>query len=327
MRMVEVIFVVCVVFVGWPCEAERKDALCGAYKQGAVAHIRCRVVDEHDEPIHNATAYVSFRSTSTSIGDKMVRVDTDRNGIFDIAHLTNWKVECLVKKHGYYDSRFDISFYDTELNRVESGMWVHRSLNQKIVLRKVLSRKELIVFPDKRRMGTWKIPLQHKWVGFDFEKFDWTFPYGTGNYEDVLLRFSSEAIDHIHGKYQMEVCFTNNPCAGAYVGSGDSMSDLKTPHFADASRNYVASFCFQRISTGTEHVDNFPKKGDYIVFRTRTRTDKTGRLVASCYGVISGAWISSETTMRMEDSCFNPQENGLCIEDGFYLRELLRKNK
>lgn len=71
--------------------------------------------------------------------------------------------------------------------------------------------------------------------------------------------------------------------------------------------------------------DNFPKKNGFFVFRTRTRTDDKGNLSAACYGVISGVWVSGETTMRIEDAAFNPKENDVDIEDGYYLRCLLRQ--
>lgn len=313
------------VMIVFQAYADGTAALRRAYEEGAVARVRCCVVDEEGIPLSNVTVRVSFKSTVRTSDNQDVCVRTNGEGRFDVSRRTNWKVGVWVGKNGYYDSRFEVSFYDTGRNKVEDGKWDHDGLNRKIVMRKIRAKHALVVFPEVKRMGTWKIPVKNEWVGFDFESFDWTVPYGNGRYKDVLLRFSSETVDHVHGHYQMELCFTNNPFAGAYVGIGDPWSDLKIPHVADPFRNYATYHCFVRNALGSVREDNFPKKEGYIVFRTRTRTDDNGKLTAACYGVVSGVWISGETTMRMEDAAFNPGENNVDIEDGYYLRQLLRQ--
>ena len=149
--------------------------------------------------------------------------------------------------------------------------------------------------------------------------------YGTGVHDDMLLRFSARTISHVRGSYQMEVCFTNNPCAGMHLGEGDALSDLKIPHVADPSGVYVGYHRFERNFTGENKTDTYLKKGMYAVVRTRTKIDADGKLVSACYGVISGMWISGGKTMRMEDASFNSACNDLAIEDGYYLRKRLEE--
>lgn len=305
--------------------ADQKSVLNKAYKEGALAKVACRVVDEDLMPISNAMVYVSFRSTIRSIGDANFRLKTDCDGKFEAMHRTNWKVVCTVRKEKFYDSRFEVSFYDTERTGVADGEWVQDGLSRQIVLRRICAKEALSIFQESKRMGTWKIPVKNEWIGFDFELFDWTEPYGKGRHKDVLLRFSSEKIDHLRGKCQMDVCFTNNPYAGAYVGVGDHVSDLKVPHAADVSQTYVDRYSFMKNTLGFEREDNFPKRNEFFVFRTRTRMDDKGKLESACYGVISGVWVSGETVMRMEDAAFNTKENDVDIEDGYYLRRLLRQ--
>ena len=305
--------------------AVRDDALCKAYAEGAMASVSCRVVDEEYRPVAGATVRVEFKSATQSVGDASFCAMTDREGMFSAEHQTNWKVVCAVWKEGYYESRFEVSFYDSARNAVKDGEWVCDALSRQIVLRRIRTTKSLAIFPESRRMGTWRIPVKDEWVGFDFELFDWTAPHGKGRHEDVLLRFSSERVDHMHGKSQMDVCFTNNPCAGAYVGRADAQSDLKIPHSADLDQVYANRICFMKSTLTSDRRDSFPGKDCFVVFRTRTRTDDKGRLTAACYGVVSGAWTSGEMTMRMEDAAFNPKENDLNVEDGYYLRRLLRQ--
>lgn len=300
--------------------------LVKAYRDGAVARVQGCVVDEKGIPLSNAFVRVLFRSINQRRDDAELSVWTDGEGLFELAHRTNWKIECHIMKDGYYDSNYEISFYDAERAIVKDGLWtIPDEMNRRIVLRKILSEKALFVFPEGKRMGTWRIPLTNEWVGFDFEYFDWVKPYGKGKWTDMLLRFSSETRGHIRGRYQMEVSFTNNPYAGAYRGSADKISDLKIPHRADMSKDYVNYYCFLRDTIGDVRKDTFPGPNDYLVFRTRTQTDAEGFLASAHYGVISGTWISSETVMRMDDAAFNPVENDADIEDGYYLRYLLRQ--
>lgn len=305
--------------------AVRDDALCKAYAEGAMASVSCRVVDEENRPVAGATVRVEFKSTVQSIGDASFCAMTDREGASEVEHLTNWKVVCAIWKEGYYESRFEVSFYDTKRNAVKGGKWVSDALSRQVILRRIRAPESLSIFPESRRMGTWRIPVKDEWIGFDFEVFDWTAPHGKGRSKDVLLRFSSERIDHMHGKSQMDVCFTNSPYAGAYVGKADELSDLKIPHVADERQAYTNRLSFMKSTLTSQRKDDFPSKDGFVVFRTRTRADDSGTLIAACYGVISGVWTSGETTMRMEDAAFNPKENDLNVEDGYYLRRLLRQ--
>ena len=316
--------VIVVIFVLQACMAQN-ELLHQSYENGATAQISGHVVDEENNPLVNATVHAMFRSMGTG-KDFEVWAETDCNGRFGVSHKTNWKVEIWVRKDGYYASRFEVSFLDVACTNVEKGNWITEGLDRKIVLRKVNTQRTLSVFSEAKRMGTWKIPVMDKWVGFDFSVFDWSKPHGRGKHDDVLLRFSAKRTDHMHGRYQMEVCFTNNLHAGAYIGKAeDRFSDLKIPHVADRDRKYSGYFCFTRNRLGLERVDSFPKKNEYVVFRTRTRVDANGALIGACYGVISGIWISSDTMMRIEDAAFNLVENDADIEDGYYLRQLLRQ--
>ena len=325
MKISSIVFIACMWALATHVCVAQDAALVKAYNGGAVARIVGCVVDEENMPVSNATVCASFRSTVRTDDNHDVQMKTKEDGSFEVARRTNWKVECVVSKDGYYDSKFEVSFYDMERNRVDKGHWVNDDLKRKIVIRKIRTKKSLSVFPEFRRMGTWKIPVMNEWIGFDFELYDWAAPHGSGIHRDVLLRFSARKLDHIRGHYQMEVSFTNNPYAGAYVGKADLLSELRIPHVAEMSRDYAKSFCFLRNALGVVREDTFPGKDDYFVFRTRTRTDSEGRLISACYGVISGVWVSGETTMRIEDAAFNLNENDVSIEDGYYLRQVLRQ--
>lgn len=141
--------------------ADKKEVLSRAYKEGALAKISCQVVDENLTPMSNVTVCVSFRSTVRSIADADFRLKTDCEGMAKVSHRTNWKVSCIVREEGFYESRFEVSFYDMMRNRVVNDEWVDDGLRRRIVLRRIYAKKTLTVFPEARRMGTWKIPVKN----------------------------------------------------------------------------------------------------------------------------------------------------------------------
>ena len=129
-------------------------------------------------------------------------------------------------------------------------------------------------------------------------------------------------------KYEMEVSFTNNPYAGAYLLKEDDSSDLTTVRVADSNALYRTSFVFVKEQTpGTSRHWDFLDSGSYLVFRTRTRVDERGNLIGAHYGKIRGQWLSELEFMILSDGCFNQKENDVNIEDGRTLRDVLRNYK
>ena len=123
----------------------------------------------------------------------------------------------------------------------------------------------------------------------------------------------------------MDVSFTNNPYAGVYLMKKDKSSKLTTAYEADTNATYRVSFrTIKEQTPGSCRQWDFLDSDSYLVFRTRTRTDKQGNLVGSHYGKIMGRWVSEEEFMILSDGCFNPIENNTNIEDGTSLRAVLR---
>ena len=181
----------------------------------------------------------------------------------------------------------------------------------------------LHVFPVSIR--GYQIPEFGKWIGFDFECCEWIAPYGKGRSADVLLRFSAMKKSLHDYKYVLDVSFTNNPYAGAYLMKVDEASDLKTKYTADSNATYKAEFSYVlEQSSGNRRYWNFLDTDSYLVFRTRTRVDKDNNLIGAHYGKILGRWRPGIEAMILSDGCFNPVENDVNIEDGTVLRTVLK---
>ena len=110
--------------------------------------------------------------------------------------------------------------------------------------------------------------------------------------------------------------FTNNPCAGAYEMKADSFSELKTIYEAETNAVFssLLKYTFKRGKKGNER--NELADGSYLVFRTRTKIDKDGKLLSAHYGMIVGNWRFCEKGgMAIEGLRFNPTPNDTNLED------------
>ena len=128
-----------------------------------------------------------------------------------------------------------------------------------------------------------------EWVGFDLVRGDWVPPLGNGECTDVMIRYVREPKPDGYFK-SLDISFTNNPYAGAYLMPKDSYSEMDSVYEANANAEYVGSFRyeFERTVKGN-HVIRELGYGQYLVFRIRTKTDENGKLISAHYGRIMGA--------------------------------------
>lgn len=313
-----------------PFIVEAIDAsLNDAYLKGADAKIIYKVVDDEGSPVDGATAHIWFRTTYPKLIIDDWIVNADSNGMFIATHRTNDRVSCGIDKEGYYHSSDRITFSNPRVyEKIIDGKWQPYGTTRIIPLRKRKNLGKLRVPPDDKRMCRWKIPFFDKWIGFDLEVFDWVCPVGNGRHDDVLIRFKSEVKNqHFDFRFDMDVCFTNNPYAGFYEQEKNKFSVFEWEYNADTNNVFKDSatfWCEKR--PGKRGVIKCLSEDSYLVFRTRTKVDENGRLKKAHYGVISGEWISGRETMQIGDACFNPVPNDTNIEDGFYLRKAVERH-
>lgn len=301
----------------------------GKHASGAIARECFHVVDECGSPVADARVIGGFQ-----IGDGMddyVAIDglTDAKGEYVAEGFVKRTLHYQISREGYYDVEDRIVYGEgKERPSYEDGKWRPFGDIRTITMKRIKRLGSLSVLKGKgSRVGRWTIPARERWIGFDLEAFDWTAPYGSGLNDDVLLFFrSSVRNEYFDFRFSMDVCFTNNPLAGAYICKKDTGSCLEWSENADADRQYLKcfSFVFERKPDGARVVDTLDEDS-YMVFRTRTKTDEYGNLVSAHYGVISGEWLLGSESMRIGDACFNGNVNDLCIEDGYYLRKKVKE--
>lgn len=303
-----------------------KDARL-AIRNGAVGRYTYRVVDEGGSVVPNARAHVWFRSYGRPQDNSDWVVESDSNGMFTVEHRFNERFSVAFDKNGYYHSHDEVNYLAMPELPVKDGKWQPYDQVRTMVLKRIKSPGAVGVFcEDSHRL---RIPIWGEWIGFDFELGDWVPPYGNGKFTDVLLRFHSEVRKRrVDFSYAMDVCFTNNPFGGAYQMKFDERSDLRTQYQADTNRAYQSTFSFStECSPGKAVISNFVDSDSYLVFRTRTRVDRTGNLVGAHYGKICGIWRSTHKEMLLSDGCFNSKENDPNIEGDQTLLYTLRNYK
>ncbi|MBQ3343567.1 MAG: hypothetical protein IJG84_16830 [Kiritimatiellae bacterium] len=304
----------------WPSAEE--VLLLKARTHGALAKECLHVVDQDGLPVAAASVWGGLQTGDGYTDFIPIRGTTNTNGDFVIQGKCTNRIRCDITKDGYYDSEFLSENYGYR-HSLRDGKWHPYGSVRTVVMKKIANPCKLHAFPLS--MSGYQIPKFDEWLGFDFERNEWTFPYGKGRCADVLLRFSAMKKGLHDYRYAMDVSFTNNPYAGGYQMKVDKSSELTTTYIADSNAVYRTEFSYvKEQSPGAKRHWDILDSDSYIVFRTRTRIDEHGKLVGAHYGKLLGQWFSGKEYMTMSDGCFNPVENDVNIEDGGALRNTLR---
>ena len=299
-------------------EIARDKSRWVGYAKGAEIKERFHVVDLDGRAVTNAIVEVVFGGVEAWNAGHCVKGLTNANGDFEVQGVTRDRIEYVIGKSGFYASGGEIVYVDTTaIPAVKDGRWQPYGKIRTVILKKMLNPVELSM---SNGVKYHKYPPLGKWTGFDLCKRDWVYPDGAGEFADVEIRISKESTVSGYVK-TMDVSFTNNPCAGAYEMKADSFSELKTVYEADTNAVFSSFFkyTFKRGVRGNER--NELPDGSYLVFRTRTKVNKDGKLLSAHYGMIVGNWRFCEKGgMAIEGLRFNPIPNDTNLEDAETVR-------
>lgn len=307
-------------------DSVRDKMLAEAWDKGAEGNVVFRVVDEIGTPVEGASCTGWMRLFVNKEGGYSYRGKTDTNGLVTVSGKCSESFSAIFSKEGYYKSRDEIFFNQAKTNPIiKNGKWQPYGEQKTVVLKRIMPRANISVFP--RALRDKSIPKFDSWLGFDFEKADWVRPYGIGDESDVLIRFSARVSKRfVDFSYAMEVSFTNNAYAGAYVLRKDKFSDLCVMREADANALYKSQFSYHIISTRGKGCERMLLgKDEYLVYRTRTKVGDDGELLSAHYGAIHGDWLFDDKGMTLSDGCFNIIENNLRIDDFRELRQCVKR--
>lgn len=264
--------------------AGEMDDLQNAYRFGAESKVVYHVVDDDGHSVPEAEAEVVYRSYGRRQDNANWKTLTDSNGVFVAQHRTNERLVVHVRKDGHYYGRDEISYFDMARSRVADGKWQPYGATKRLVLKRVKKPTSLVKHDE---LDSRKIPAYGEWLGFDLERFDFMRPYGFGVSEDVLLRFSLEKGERYLSA--VELSFTNHLFAGVCLMRKDLHSGLRFVYQADTNEQYATSCRYTYVRrAGRPPEVNTLDAYSYLIFRTRTRVDRDGRLVSAHYGILEG---------------------------------------
>lgn len=298
--------------------------LAKALNVGSEAKMVLRIVDANGVPVSDAEVEFGFWNNHSQGGFKNTFLRSDTNGECIVSGRCNGSCVWNVTKPGYYRSHSEWSLSDTSVSpKVVDGKWQPYGGVKKIVLKKIVAPVDL----PSLEYTLIKCPVFDEWLGFDLECHSWVKPYGNGSHSDVLIKLHEEGSGDIAFSASMDLCFTNNPFAGAYVLKKDADSEMKSIYHADTNATYQTKFLYS-LSVDANGVRKASELSEdsYLVFRTRTEVDKDGNLLSAHYGKIYGKW-GFYGGMRAEAFFFNPTPNDSNLEDARTAESSLRRQR
>ena len=296
-------------------------ALAKARNSGALAMECFRVVDQDGMPVPDAKFEGGLQTGAGYNDYTPIQGVTGTNGEFVVQGKCTNRIRCGITKDGYYASEFVLANYAYR-HSLKDGKWIPYGLQHTVVLKKIIDPVELTHPNPSRREN----PDVSGWHGYDLEQCEWLPPYGCGRHPDMLVRIITDFDSSHDFKVSMEISFTNNPFAGAYLLRKDPCSEMKSIYRADTNAEYKTSFEYLQEEhpiihrepvvyvQGSNKTDTRLDGDSYLVFRTRTKVDQEGNLMSAHYGKIYGPW-EIFLAMHAYGVYFNPKENDTNLED------------
>ncbi len=334
-KMVYTVCIVCplVLIASGPSTDEM--ALYRARRYGAEAKECLRVIDQDGVPVPGARIWGGLQTGDGYKDFIPIRGNTNTNGEYVVQGKCTNRITCQVTKDGYYDSILELVDYGNR-HSLRGGKWQPYGEHTTIVLKKI--KNPIALSHAKPNLDP--PPGQGEWWGYDIEQRKWVTSEHNGLHKDMLVKITTESKDEISDfKTTMEISFTNNPYAGAYVQKKDKYSEMKSVYNADTNAVYQTLFRFTyerhpvivekpiRHVSGMNEIDTRLDADSYLVFRTRTEVDPEGRLISAHYGKIYGVW-EFFGGMRAANVQFNSTPNDTNLEDSETAeRTLIRKRQ
>lgn len=284
-----------------------------ARRNGAQAKIELHVADDDGTPVEYANVR-AFLGMNFRPKGKWIEGTTDTNGVFVIEGKTcGDEIEVSVTKTGYYDSKVKYCYATMGAEHdVKDGKWQPYGALEKIKLRRILKPVAL----DSR--GTlFDIPATNKWIAFDVIKMDWVRPHGTGEVNDLELKFEWDGLFQNISKFQnLQVRFPN--CVdGAYISKNATYSNFMYSYTAQTNANYLNAFEFSMKRENGRYIANKLGDDSEMLCRLRSVTNKCGKVVSCSYarfrGLDFGGGVGKGNFYIFRD--INPTSNDSNLED------------
>ena len=242
-------------FVGLFANAVLAETLAMALmRDGAIATIQLRVVDEQGRPIEDVEAHLGFWKPASALFASNRRCFTDGDYI--------------LRKDGYYPTQRHIRTPTPYHETIEEGFFSYRWRDPYVkteVLRDIRNPCPMKAY--SRAML--KSPPKGETWGLDLELMEWLPPNGNGKHLDVLVSLELELRQNGQLKWE-EVMAVNlafpNPMDGVQLCDKVEESDFYSTYQVDLTRPFET----QLRLAGSEDRYHFLPYNQYLVFRVRS---------------------------------------------------------
>lgn len=276
----------------------------------STAKLTFKVLDETRNPIKGAMVYVSFMQADDSgIGLKTIRTNdiTNSEGLVTFQGAGMESVGATISKDGYYQSGSGFKFTSSSK---ATNRWEPWNPTVEVVLKKKRNPVPMYV-----NGGIIQVPKFDEPVGYDLENGDWVSPYGEGKVSDFVFTYHAKMRAYRDYECSFELTFDNDK-DGIQEFSFDSneQSSYKWPFEAPES-NYEKKKSRYEVKKPGKNLQTDAKKNVNYIFRVRTKTDNSGKIVEAKYGKLKGEFGFDPKGNIQFHYYFNPDSTRNLEED------------
>jgi hypothetical protein len=288
-------------------------AVIEAQEKGALGAVTFRVVDDRGQTVPDARVRGAFWNHGKKGYD--FEQKTDNNGLVALQNTCVGDLNFTIEKDGHYETRLRYWFFKTWFDCVENGQWMPWNPTIEVVLKRKVNPVAMYV---ARSPSEWDItvPILDMPIGFDFEKGDWLPPFGNGIHNDIQIKreFAQQGKANLDLKAVLTLSFTNELC-GLYEMVKNRANGLQSSYCADINGVFVKERVFTYNRADDKIFESsFLTEDKYLVFRTRAKLDRDGKLANAHYGKIYGRIDVNRKGRLVLQYYFNPNANDPNLE-------------
>ena len=262
---------------------KKSSAYREARKSGAIARILIHIVDDLGHEVPNAEVTVFMGMNFRSHGYYLKGV-TNTNGTYVAEGKTcGDEIVIDVTKHGHYTSTKRLCFAEMGAEHdVEHGRWLPLGKEEKIILKRIASPVNLIMF-DKLI----DVSQTNMWLGFDMGKMDFIKPFGVGVRPDFEMKVEWDGLPAWDSKHCCAEIHFSESKTGSYRIENVIESRFPYPYAAAVGSLFDKKSIRIVDRNGDPHTTKvpFPKDVSFVT-RTRSVVDEQGEIKMANYGCI-----------------------------------------
>ena len=285
----------------------------------------------------NSNVRVDFRvvdNEGNAVSNAVITTCTQRDRLANLGHAGSVQRKLLATTDAEGRASSEFPCYSGEFSSVVSaaGFYSEEKKNLRfkyasdsVCFAHLLEHGKEITFtlyPKKKPIALYsnfgyddiKLPVLGERIGYDMKVGDWVSPYGSGSTVDFYVKYTEFRTNGVLvGRSELLFDEPN----GAYRMKSPPSTSIWSHYHADIAAEFLTHFEIEvNLKEDGSFLDlkhDILEEDEYLVLRTRTVTDATGKLKSANYSKIRGP-MKIFTYFHFEQSCFNPTHNDSNLE-------------